>query len=71
MAKDTFFSKTKSLNCNGRLVFLEHPIIMGILNLTPDSFYDGGKLSGEKLILQKAEQFLKEGATILDIGGYS
>jgi len=44
---------------------------MGILNLTPDSFYDGGKLTSEKNILIKAEKMLSEGATFLDLGGYS
>ncbi|MFK5981414.1 MAG: dihydropteroate synthase [Flavobacteriaceae bacterium] len=44
---------------------------MGILNLTPDSFYDGGKLSSEKDILSQAEKMLSEGATFLDLGGYS
>lgn len=44
---------------------------MGILNLTPDSFYDGGKFNTEQLILQQVEQMLSEGATFVDIGGYS
>ena len=44
---------------------------MGILNLTPDSFYDGGKLTSEKNILSQAEKMLSEGATFLDLGGYS
>lgn len=69
--KDTFFYKKKSLNCNGRLLFLDQPIVMGILNLTPDSFFDGGSYQNEKQLLAKAEQFLSEGATILDLGAYS
>ncbi|MBT4919491.1 MAG: dihydropteroate synthase [Flavobacteriaceae bacterium] len=44
---------------------------MGIINLTPDSFYDGGKLSSEKEIIQQAKKMLEEGATFLDLGGYS
>ena len=44
---------------------------MGILNLTPDSFYDGGKLTSETNILSQAEKMLTEGATFLDLGGYS
>ncbi len=60
-----------TLNCKGTLVNLEDPIVMGILNLTPDSFYDGGKLKSDTAILQQAERMLKEGATILDIGGMS
>jgi len=60
-----------TLNCKGTLVSLEDPIVMGILNLTPDSFYDGGQLKGDASILRQAEKMLKEGATILDIGGMS
>lgn len=61
----------KTLNLNGECIDLSTPIAMGILNITPDSFYDGGKLKTEKAILEKAEKMLSEGATILDIGGAS
>lgn len=64
-------SQTYSINCNGRLVQLDTPKIMGILNLTPDSFSDGGKFNDEKLALAHAEKLLKEGAEILDIGPQS
>ncbi len=60
-----------TLNCNGTLIDLTTPKVMGILNITPDSFYDGGNLTNEHLILAQAEKMLKEGATFLDIGGYS
>ena len=60
-----------TINCKGSLVDLSSPIVMGILNLTPDSFYDGGKYKNEKQIILKVEQMLKEGASIIDIGGYS
>jgi dihydropteroate synthase len=60
-----------SLNCNGRLVDLTTPKIMGILNLTPDSFSDGGKFNNEKSALLHAEKLLKEGAEIIDIGPQS
>ncbi|WP_168801955.1 dihydropteroate synthase [Chryseobacterium candidae] len=63
--------KTYSINCNGRLVQLDIPKIMGILNLTPDSFSDGGKFNNEKSALHHAEKLLKEGAEILDIGPQS
>lgn len=63
--------QTYSINCNGRLVQLDTPKIMGILNLTPDSFSDGGKFNEEKLALKHAEKLLKEGAEILDIGPQS
>lgn len=64
-------SQIYSINCNGRLVQLDTPKIMGILNLTPDSFSDGGKFNDEKLALEHAEKLLKEGAEILDIGPQS
>ncbi|SIT96376.1 dihydropteroate synthase [Epilithonimonas bovis DSM 19482] len=60
-----------SINCNGRLVDLSKPRLMGILNLTPDSFSDGGQFNNEKSALQQAEKLLKNGATIIDIGAQS
>ena len=60
-----------TLNCKGTLIDLATPKVMGILNITPDSFYDGGNLTNERLILIQAEKMLEEGATFLDIGGYS
>jgi len=70
-AKDTFFCTNKTLNCNGRLVDLSTPIVMGIVNVTPDSFYDGGDLNSEGDLLKKVEKHINEGASIIDIGGYS
>lgn len=60
-----------TLNCKGKLLSLETPLVMGILNLTPDSFYDGGKYQQTAEILQQAEKMLTEGAAILDLGGMS
>lgn len=60
-----------SINCNGKLVNLSQPKLMGILNLTPDSFSDGGQFNNEKSALQQAEQLLKNGATFIDIGAQS
>lgn len=60
-----------SINCNGRLIDLSQPKIMGILNLTPDSFSDGGKFNSEKNALLQTEQLLKDGAHIIDIGAQS
>jgi len=60
-----------SINCNGRLIDLSSPKIMGILNLTPDSFSDGGRFNNEKSALHHAEKLLKEGAEIIDIGPQS
>ena len=64
-------SKFFSINCNGRLIDLSKPKLMGILNLTPDSFSDGGKYNNEKSALHQAENLLKNGATIIDIGAQS
>jgi len=60
-----------TLNCRGRLLDLSVPRIMGILNVTPDSFYDGGRYDSTDEALRQAEQMLSEGATIIDIGGMS
>ncbi|OJJ16319.1 dihydropteroate synthase [marine bacterium AO1-C] len=69
--KGTIFYSKKTLNLRGELLSLECPLVMGILNVTPDSFYDGGQYNAPTQILEKATQLLKEGAKILDIGGYS
>lgn len=60
-----------TINCNGKLIDITKPIVMGILNITPDSFYDGGKYNTDKDILKRAEQILSEGGKIIDIGAYS
>jgi len=66
--KNTFFSSKKSINCGGKLISLEKPLVMGILNLTPDSFYDGGKHKSMKDILAHFSKMINEGAAIIDIG---
>lgn len=60
-----------SFNCNGRLLTFEQPIVMGIINVTPDSFFAGSRHRDEKDILDAAERMLNDGATILDVGGQS
>ncbi len=60
-----------TLNCKGSLIDLQQPKVMGVLNLTPDSFYDGGKYKDEKSILTQTDQMLAEGATFIDVGAYS
>ena len=60
-----------SINCRGSLIDLSVPKIMGILNLTPDSFSDGGKFNEEKAALKQVEKMLKDGAEIIDIGPQS
>ena len=59
------------LNIKGSLLDLSSPKIMGILNVTPDSFYDGGVYSNENEILKQAEKMILDGVDIIDIGGYS
>ncbi|WP_027392502.1 dihydropteroate synthase [Aquimarina latercula] len=60
-----------TINCKGSLIDLSTPKVMGILNLTPDSFYDGGKYKDESQILHQTEKMLQEGATFIDLGAYS
>jgi len=60
-----------TLNCNGKLINLSTPKVMGILNVTPDSFYDGGKFKNDKSFLSQTEKLINEGATFVDIGAYS
>ncbi len=60
-----------TINCNGTLIDLSSPKVMGILNITPDSFFDGGKYTHEKAIIAQVEKMLNDGATFIDIGAYS
>lgn len=71
MCKDTFFNKKKTLRFKQEILVLEKPIVMGILNVTPDSFYDGGKYNSEKEIIENVEKMISEGATIIDVGAVS
>ena len=64
-------NKLYTLNCNQRLLTISSPIIMGIINATPDSFYNKGKNSSVDKLIANAKQMINEGATILDIGGMS
>ena len=61
----------KTINFRGQIVELNKPIVMGILNVTPDSFFDGGRYFDQKSILQRAKQILDQGAKIIDVGAYS
>ena len=70
-SKDTFFSKKTSLNCRGKLIDLSVPKVMGILNVTPDSFYDGGRYTTGDTIKARADRLFSEGADIIDVGAYS
>ncbi|MEQ6123044.1 dihydropteroate synthase [Pseudotenacibaculum sp. MALMAid0570] len=60
-----------TINCKGNLIDLSLPKVMGILNITPDSFFDGGKYKNESDILNQVEKMLSEGATFIDVGAYS
>jgi dihydropteroate synthase len=60
-----------TINCKGNLIDLATPKVMGILNITPNSFYDGGKFQEESVVLNQVEKMLNEGATFIDIGAYS
>ena len=61
----------RTLNCKGKLVDLNEPKVMGILNITPDSFYDKSRFSSKDDLLKKTETMLSEGATFIDVGAYS
>ncbi len=66
-----FLKRKNSISLNGRLLDLSKPVVMGILNVTPDSFFDGGKYKTEKKVLTRAEEILEQGGTIIDIGAVS
>jgi len=71
VAKDTFFNKKTTLNARGKLIDLSTPEVMGIINITPDSFYAGSRHQNTGAALQQAGKMLADGAAILDIGAYS
>ena len=60
-----------TLNCKGRLLVIDKPLVMGIINATPDSFFDGGRYNGVDEIVTQSEKMLNDGADIIDIGGQS
>lgn len=65
------FSANKTLNVQSKIIDLGTPKVMGILNVTPDSFYDGGKFVDEVSVVKQVEKMLAEGADFIDVGGYS
>jgi len=71
VAKDTFFGKKVTLNVGGRLIDLSSPKVMGIINITPDSFFAASRKPSVDEALQQAQKMLANGATFLDIGAYS
>lgn len=71
MAKDTFFQKKVTINAGGKLIDLSTPKVMGIINITPDSFYAGSRKTDVAEVLVQAKKMLTEGAVFLDLGAYS
>ena len=71
MAKDTFLYRKRMLNLRGKLVDLAIPSVMGILNITPDSFFKGSRVESIDDALFRVEDFLKQGAKFIDLGAYS
>ncbi|MFP4526814.1 MAG: dihydropteroate synthase [Bacteroidales bacterium] len=69
--KDTLFLKKRYINCKGSLMDLSTPRVMGVLNVTPDSFYDGGNYNNKSIAIKRVEKMLDDGADIIDVGGYS
>ncbi|RAU84516.1 dihydropteroate synthase [Pontibacter arcticus] len=70
-SKDKLFQKKSTLNCRGKILSLDMPLVMGILNVTPDSFYADSRLASLQEVVKQAGTMLTDGADILDIGGYS
>ena len=60
-----------TINCRGKLIDFSSPKVMGVLNIPPDSFYDGGYYKNEKELLNQTEKMLLEGASFIDVGAYS
>jgi dihydropteroate synthase len=71
--KNTSFDANgkREIKCGSRIFTFEKPLVMGVLNVTPDSFYDGGKYGEEKALLLRVEKMIEEGVDILDLGGMS
>ncbi len=71
MLKDTFFKTKTTLNCKGKIINLSTPIVMGVINIGPDSFYDGGRYRNKLDYIGRADELLSQGAAILDLGAAS
>ena len=66
-----FLKRKNTINLNGQILNLAQPVVMGILNVTPDSFFDGGKYKTEKKVVKRAEEILEQGGAVIDIGAIS
>ncbi len=71
MLKDTFFKTKFTLNCKGKIINLSTPIVMGVINIGPDSFFDGGRYRNKLDYIDRADKLLGQGAAILDLGAAS
>jgi dihydropteroate synthase len=71
LSLNTFFIAVMTINCNQTILDLSKPAVMGILNITPDSFFDGNRWNDEISILNQSRKMLDEGAAIIDVGGMS
>lgn len=71
MDKDTLFYKKRTIRCNSQILELNSPLVMGILNTTTDSFYDGGKYTTDETIEKQVTAMVNDGADIIDIGAIS
>jgi dihydropteroate synthase len=71
VAQSKLFSPNKTLLIAGKVIDLTIPKVMGILNVTPDSFYDGGRYTQENTFLKQVEKMIEEGVDFIDVGGYS
>ena len=65
------YNQRLTLNLSGKLLSLEHPVVMGIINVTPDSFYPDSRMSGEEALRTRVDELIREGAAIADVGAYS
>jgi len=68
---DSFFKPRKYINCRGQLIDLSTPVVMGIINITPDSFYPASRIHKSSDILRRAEEIIGQGGNMIDIGAYS
>ncbi|TAH26605.1 MAG: dihydropteroate synthase [Cytophagales bacterium] len=71
MDYNDIFNQAQTLNLYGRLISLRRPIIMGVVNATPDSFFSSSRVKNDKEIIHKVNQMIEQGATIIDLGGCS
>ena len=69
--QDTIFYRNQLINCRGTLLDVSKTVVMGILNITPDSFFDGGKFTEEESIVKQVKKMISEGASIIDVGASS